>query len=942
LILRTHGLRDLPPGLFCDEAGLGYNAYSIATAGTDEEGKVLPLFFWSFGVSYKNPIYIYAAALPVRLLGLNELSIRLPAALFGVATVAAVFFLGVELFGPWVGLYAAALLALAPWHLHFSRIAFELISFPFFFVVGATYLVRFTNGKPTLARAMFFLGMCVYTYAVADLIVPLFLLGFVLLYLPTLWRRRWETLRAAAVLLATVLPAVLFLSTHAERGTRYIESTGWLTSSDSTWYTKAEHLARNYLEFFSPPFLLESGDPVMRHAVRGFGELLPSCIPFLIIGALVAAVYPNRPTKLLLWWLLLYPVAPSLMNEVPSASRGIIGVPVMCLLAAIGLAASLRVVGWLAQRRSLAAALQGVALVAVAYQLGLEATRYLRSYALDYPAAAAPGNDGFQYGYGETIRYMESARPHYDQLLLTTTDTNQAQIFPLFYAQQDPRRRNASERRPEDLGYLILDPAEYQRYKLDRPILYQLRPADLDLFSDLTILKDIVAPGGQQQFVIAEVRARKRFLTTWRMLGPLANKPPAERETPQLPPVRKDGFAGPFGTIYWRSLSTPFVRVDLNRIYRGSDPRNPSDPEAVCAYASATLTGTAADAHLELAGSDDTMLAWLNGRPIISPAATLTRAAQRWPLPLKPGANELMLKSCKTAGDWYLTARITDSAGSDLTSILVTTEIPEAPPAARAPQPDRDVQLVDGFAAATSFKHEEASRPDYRGLAQAWPTFLEDEQGQLVWQTAPCEGKKRTIAAFAATMSPQQGEAELFVNGSYALTFQLLNARELTHWTRGAYRMTFVPKCEIEGSSGVMLVDVPADQVQVGTPLELRVVPVRGEGNPWFTIKSYVDTIAHEQLTLQVATDTMQGKETALSRQACPSTHGTDGRPPWWEAGSSLARGIVDGLRRLLESAVVAIVLGLVINAASARGIDRLETWWTTRRNTPPNDDSRS
>jgi len=33
--LRVYNLKDLPPGFFCDEAGNGYNAYSIEKTGRD-------------------------------------------------------------------------------------------------------------------------------------------------------------------------------------------------------------------------------------------------------------------------------------------------------------------------------------------------------------------------------------------------------------------------------------------------------------------------------------------------------------------------------------------------------------------------------------------------------------------------------------------------------------------------------------------------------------------------------------------------------------------------------------------------------------------------------------------------------------------------------------------------------------------------------------------
>ena len=124
-VLRLYQLGDVPAGLYCDEAGNGYNAYALGTAGIDENGVHWPLYVWSFGTAYKNPAFIYAAILPVKLLGLSEFSVRLTSALFGIGTVAAMFLLGRALFTPWVGFWSALFLAVCPWHLHFSRIAFE-------------------------------------------------------------------------------------------------------------------------------------------------------------------------------------------------------------------------------------------------------------------------------------------------------------------------------------------------------------------------------------------------------------------------------------------------------------------------------------------------------------------------------------------------------------------------------------------------------------------------------------------------------------------------------------------------------------------------------------------------------------------------------------------------------------------------------------------------
>jgi predicted membrane-bound mannosyltransferase len=224
-VLRIYELGDVPAGLYCDEAGNGYNAYSLGSAGIDENGTRWPLYVWSFATAYKNPAFIYAAILPVKLLGLSAFSVRLTSALFGIGTVIALFFLGRALFNPWVGFWAALLLALSPWHLHFSRIAFELIAMPFFFVTGCVFLVRFTQGRRTLPAALACFAACVYAYAPAAMFVPAFLLGFGVLYALDLLRH-WRQLLLALVVAAAILaPAAIFFSTQRTLGTMYFRRT---------------------------------------------------------------------------------------------------------------------------------------------------------------------------------------------------------------------------------------------------------------------------------------------------------------------------------------------------------------------------------------------------------------------------------------------------------------------------------------------------------------------------------------------------------------------------------------------------------------------------------------------------------------------------------------------------------------------------------------------
>ena len=846
-LLRTVGLRDLPAGLFCDEAAFGYNAWAILHYGVDENGTRLPLFLWSF-TGYKNPVYLYAAMGPIGLLGLDEFSLRLTSALFGIATVVAIFFLGRALWSNSAGLLAAAFLAICPWHLHFSRIAFEVISFPLLFIVGLYFLVRFGQGRRTLPIAFFFLGLCLYSYAIAKLFVPLFLIGFGLLYLPTVWRRFREWLLAVPVLLLTVTPVVVFDIVHRDRAHNYFKNASFL-DADVPVSELAGFFGRNYAAFFSQRFLFQNGDEIVRHAVRGHGELYLFFAPLLVVGLVALLLRRNRETKLVLLWLLLYPAGASLMNEIPSASRGFIGAPAFALIAAIGAAASLTLLGRITRYRAVSLGLQAGALGLLAVLAAQETISYLRDYVREYPVYSAPTYGGFQYGYREVIATMEPQRSKYPLLMLTATDVNQPQIFPLFYNRVDPREYSKAF----DPGYLILDPAEYPRYSLTRPILYALRESDLVYFPDHTVWKRVVAPGGQVEFVVAEVRSRKNYIADWQTLGPFDNRDGSGigQEHIDVSTISKRRYSGRDGELYWRAYKPQFVRTDLHAFFAHQDRKNPGDPTDVCAYALTTVhVPSARKAVLELSGAENPTLVWMNGRSLTAIPLILQSKPARREVDLGEGANALVVKSCKRTGGWFFLARLTTPEGNDFEDVTYLPIIPEGPPPPIPTEVDapREAELVEGFDRVGAFRHS-GPYADYRGETMSWWAYGKDQQPEVSWTTAPCPRAVPTTVAFTASLGEEPSRAELWINGAFALAFDTGATTAPKSWERGAYRLSFLPRAMVAGSSGVFLLKVPASVVVPGKPLELRVVPSSEKREGWFMIKGYRDTAAFERLS---------------------------------------------------------------------------------------------
>lgn len=846
-VVRIAGLDTLPPGLFCDEAGNGYNAFLIGRTGHDENGVFLPLYVWSFGVSYKNPLFIYAATGPIALFGLSEFSVRLTAALFGVVAVIGMGLLGRLAFGVAGGLLAALLLAVVPWHVHFSRIAYELIAFPAVFLLACAALAAGVRGRPRwllLAGPLF--ALCFYAYAPSKLFVPLFLLGAGVVYARRLWAVRGTVAIAAVLTILSALPIVVFDVQNRERSQQYFSRTTTLNPAQPV-ADNARRVWDQYQRFFSRSFLFERGDPLPRHAVPQFGELYWTMLPLLALGVLWC-LWPGHPEgKLFLWWLVLYPLAPAMMNEAPSASRGIIGVGALVLVAAAGATAVLATLARLLARwPRVALALQGAAVAALLVALGREGWAYAETYRTSYPAFAAAE---FQYGYRETVEFMEARRGDYDLLLLTANRVNMPQIFTAFYNAERP---GGPPPRGEH-GYLIIDPAEYNRYHMDQRILAALREDDLRLFDDYTELHRVLRPGGEVEYIIADVRSRKRFLRDWLVLGPFDNRGGGGVARDFIGPgdARSLAAAGAWGPSYWRRYIPQFVRIDLNAAFRQAAASAGKPLEWLCGYATTQLAVPRPQrAVLEIGASGAPVQVWLNGQALTERMVPLGGVPQRWPVSLQAGDNQLVIKVCKTTGDWWFTARITDPAGRDLADVVARPAVAES---AAAGRPEVPTQQVDGFAEAVRASRHSPLYADYRGDAEAWWEALEDGGGEVVWRTDPVPQQAPTVFDFTAAVGEHRGQAELWVDGEYALSFPTGRFTTAQRWVRGPYVLEFRPVERGNYLSGAWRLLVPAARVTAGAPVELRVAHREGAPFAFFQIKGRHDTAAFEQLTLESA-----------------------------------------------------------------------------------------
>jgi hypothetical protein len=440
--------------------------------------------------------------------------------------------------------------------------------------------------------------------------------------------------------------------------------------------------------------------------------------------------------------------------------------------------------------------------------------------------------------------------------------TVQPHVFALFYNRTDPRRWVAER----NSGYRYIKPQDYHRYKMGRRVLFALHPEELELFSDYVVKRQIVTPAGKTEFVVADVRDRKRYLDGWLALGPFANEGGSGvgRELIDVQDLQRRRYEGAFGPVTWQRVRQESVYVNLNGFYGDTDSRTPGNPEWVCAYLVTRLTSDAArDAYLELSGSwDDTASVWLNGRSLTPWPLTMGNSVHRRPIHLPAGDSYLLIKSSEGISYWEIAPRLTDETGRDLHGVRSSPDLPPGPFETAAAGRDDTVQVVEGFDHIVDFKQYEESYPDYRGATESWRASI-DRGTSVTWQTSPVPEGKQTTFLFTASTSDEKAEFELFVDGRYALTFESSREPGVRSWEDGGYAMTFVSKAAAAGNAGFVMLTVPADRVTPGRPVELRVQAGKGEPLGWFMIKAYKDTIAFERITAAKALASVEGRWSA-------------------------------------------------------------------------------
>lgn len=453
-ILRFWSLDNFPAGFNADEASIGYNAYSLLQTGKDEYGTSWPMTFKSFG-DFKPGLFVYIVMPFVATLGLNEWAVRLPSALFGIGTVVLIYFLTKEIFkDKRIAAVSSLLLAISPWHIHFSRGGWETNVATFFITFGVLLFIKGLE-KPKLFfwSAVIFLAS-MYIYQSPRVVVPVLVIALVFLYKKNLFKvvktiELKKKLITAALLIFLVVPLVLqFTSGQGGarfKGLSFLGDTGptsrinelrgehqdpnsmWVRTLHNKLTAYGPAFLGHYLDHFKPDFLFINGDPIIRSKVPETGQFYLIESLFLLVGLMSLIRINLVHKKLLFTWVLIAPLASSLTFQTPHALRALNMVIPLTIIMAYGLG---NIVSGVKSKWRFV----GISIICLV--ILFEFVHYLESYYIHYSKRYPLA---WEYGFSQMVLKLQKLEGNYDKIVITDR-YDQPYILVLFYEKYDPRK----------------------------------------------------------------------------------------------------------------------------------------------------------------------------------------------------------------------------------------------------------------------------------------------------------------------------------------------------------------------------------------------------------------------------------------------------------------------------------------------------------------------
>jgi 4-amino-4-deoxy-L-arabinose transferase-like glycosyltransferase len=454
LFLRLFRLESLP--LFGDELDVGYQAFSLLKTAKSYTGQILPTYLHSFSES-RAPLLIYTTIPFVGIFGPNTWGVRLAPVFFGILNIYLLFKL-VQILtkNQRLSLLSAFLLTLAPWHIHYSRAAFE-VTLLIALLLGGT--LSFFKNRPYLSFSLFVLTF--YTYNTANIFTPL--LAAFLVFSQTKNPKEVLNTYLKPGLLAFFISLPIVLSIFSGQASQrfsqisifsdsqtihtivYKRNTGLGPSKERFLYNKfvfwSKEFLNNYSSSFSPQFLFAQGDANPRHSVPGFGQFPWVSAPLFLLGIYQLLKSKQKKLKsLFLFWLFISPLPSALtIGGGTHATRLFLMLPPLVLISAFGMDHLLKIINKIYLP------------LLICFLFLVSTLPWFYEYLVHYPKEQSLL---WHYGYRQAFEFLKPLEGDYRRVFIN--NSYQPALLPyLFWTQKDPSwfQKTFTTDQPQDASY---------------------------------------------------------------------------------------------------------------------------------------------------------------------------------------------------------------------------------------------------------------------------------------------------------------------------------------------------------------------------------------------------------------------------------------------------------------------------------------------------------
>lgn len=329
IVLRVAWARQIPPGLYRDEANTGRDGVRTLREG--------PKLFYptAFG---REPLFTWLVAGSVGFWGATPFAVRFPSMIVGIVTLVTLYLAVRELWNERVALLSTAVLAVTLWHVLFSRLGFRAILVPLFSSLSVWQVARGlrSGGMRHWIAGGMAAGALLYTYPAARAaVIPG---GLMLLYT---WARRTPFRRSlvrgglvfGGAALIVMAPLIAYAIMHPEEVLQRTGNVASVFNSENPWAMLGENVTGTLGMFFL------RGDYLSRHNV----PLRPVFDPVLSAAFVVGVVLIVRRfgsehrAAFLIFWTTAMLLPTVLTEKAPHFVRGIGILPFLAVYPALGL-----------------------------------------------------------------------------------------------------------------------------------------------------------------------------------------------------------------------------------------------------------------------------------------------------------------------------------------------------------------------------------------------------------------------------------------------------------------------------------------------------------------------------------------------------------------------------------------------------------------------------